>query len=222
MMKKKKLTIRIITTFPELIKGYASDSMLARAESAGILDIQFVDLRKFGEGERKKIDERPFGGGPGMVLQFEPIWKALKSIKAKPKTKGEKVVVLSPRGKKFTGEMAEKMSSLKKITLICGRYEGIDERVMQNLADEEISIGDYVLSGGELPAMIITETVARFLPGFLGKQESLESIKGSYPAYTRPEKITNFKKGKVLKVPEVLLSGDHKKIAEWRRKSSSS
>lgn len=222
MMKKKKLTIRIITTFPELIKGYASDSMLARAESAGILDIQFVDLRKFGEGERKKIDERPFGGGPGMVLQFEPIWKALKSIKAKPKTKGEKVVVLSPRGKKFTGEMAEKMSSLKKITLICGRYEGIDERVMQNLADEEISIGDYVLSGGELPAMIITETVARFLPGFLGKQESLESIKGSYPAYTRPEKITNFKKGKVLKVPEVLLSGDHKKIAEWRRKNSSS
>jgi len=196
--------------------------MLARAESAGILDIQFVDLRKFGEGERKKIDERPFGGGPGMVLQFEPIWKALKSIKAKPKTKGEKVVVLSPRGKKFTGEMAEKMSSLKKITLICGRYEGIDERVMQNLADEEISIGDYVLSGGELPAMIITEAVARFLPGFLGKQESLESIKGSYPAYTRPEKITNFKKGKVLKVPEVLLSGDHKKIAEWRRKNSSS
>lgn len=218
----KKLKIRIVTALPELIKGYVADSMMERAIASGILDIEFVDLRQFGEGERKKIDERPFGGGPGMVLQFEPIWKALKSIKSKPGTKGEKVILFSPRGKKLTGEMAEKLSGLKKLTLICGRYEGVDERVAENLVDEEISIGDYVLSGGELPAMVLSEAVARFLPGFLGKQESLESIKGSYPAYTRPEKITNFKKGKVLKVPEVLLSGDHKKIAEWRRKNSSS
>lgn len=221
-MKRKKLTIRIVTALPELIKGYTTDSMMERAVSAGILDVQFIDLRQFGEGERKKIDERPFGGGPGMVLQFEPIWKALKSIKAKPKTKGEKIILFSPRGKKLTGEMAEKLSKYSKLTLICGRYEGVDERVAENLVDEEISIGDYVLSGGELPAMVLSEAVARFIPGFLGKQESLESIKGSYPAYTRPEKITTFKKGKVLKVPEVLLSGDHKKIAEWRRKNSSS
>lgn len=221
-MKRKKLTIRIITALPELIRGYTLDSMMERAMSAGFLDIQFVDLRKFGEGERKKIDERPFGGGPGMVLQFEPIWKALKSIKSKPKTKGEKIILFTPRGKKLTGEMAEKLSKFKKITLICGRYEGVDERVAENLVDEEISIGDYVLSGGELPALVLSEAVSRFLPGFLGKQESLESIKGSYPAYTRPERINNYKKGKTLKVPEVLLSGNHKKIAEWRRKNSSS
>ncbi len=219
-MTKKKLTIRIITAFPGLISEYTEDSMFKRAISAGLLEFKFIDLRKFGEGVHKKIDERPFGGGPGMVLQFDPIWKALKSIKAKPKIKGEKIILFTPRGKKLTGKIAEDLSKLRKLTLICGRYEGVDERVAENLVDEEISIGDYVLSGGELPALVLSEAVARFLPGFLGKQESLESIKGSYPAYSRPEKITNFKKGKILKVPEVLLSGDHKKIAEWRLKNS--
>lgn len=219
-MKKKKLTIQIVTAFPGLISEYTEDSMFKRAISAGLLEFKFIDLRKFGEGIHKKIDERPFGGGPGMVLQFDPIWKALKSIKAKPKTKGEKIILFTPRGKKLTGKVAEDLSKFTKLTLICGRYEGVDERVAENLVDEEISIGDYVLSGGELPALVLSEAVARFLPGFLGKQESLESIKGSYPAYTRPEKITNFKKGKILKVPEVLISGDHKKIAEWRRKNS--
>ena len=220
-MKKKKLKIRIITAFPKLINGYTADSMIRRAINAGILEFEFADLRKFGEGIHKKIDQRPFGGGPGMVLGFNPIWKALKSIKAKPKTKGEKIILFTPRGKELTGRLAEDFSKLKQLTLICGRYEGVDERVAENLVDEEISIGNYVLSGGELPALVLSEAVARFLPGFLGKQESLESIKGSYPAYTRPEKITNYKKGKILKVPEVLLSGDHKKIAEWRRKKSS-
>ena len=220
-MKKKKLKIRIITAFPKLINGYTADSMIRRAINAGILEFEFIDLRKFGEGVHKKIDQRPFGGGPGMVLGFNPIWKALKSIKAKPKTKGEKIILFTPRGKELTGRLAEDFSKLKQLTLICGRYEGVDERVAENLVDEEISIGNYVLSGGELPALVLSEAVARFLPGFLGKQESLESIKGSYPAYTRPEKITNYKKGKILKVPEVLLSGDHKKIAEWRRKKSS-
>ena len=220
-MKKKKLKIRIVTAFPKLINGYTADSMIRRAINAGILEFEFIDLRKFGEGVHKKIDQRPFGGGPGMVLGFNPIWKALKSIKAKPKTKGEKIILFTPRGKELTGRLAEDFSKLKQLTLICGRYEGVDERVAENLVDEEISIGNYVLSGGELPALVLSEAVARFLPGFLGKQESLESIKGSYPAYTRPEKITNYKKGKILKVPEVLLSGDHKKIAEWRRKKSS-
>lgn len=220
-MKKKKLTIQIVTAFPGLIKEYTTDSMFKRAVSAGLLEFKFIDLRKFGEGVHKKIDERPFGGGPGMVLQFDPIWQALKSVKTKAKTKNEKVILFSLRGRKLTGKIAEDFSKLKKITLVCGRYEGVDERVAENLVDEEISIGDYVLSGGELPALVLSEAVARFLPGFLGKQESLESIRGSYPAYSRPEKIINYKKGKVLKVPEILLSGDHKKIAEWRLKNSS-
>lgn len=213
-----KVEIIILTAFPKIFDSYLKESLFKRAIEKKLLKFKMVDLRKFATGKHKKIDDRPFGGGPGMVLKFEPIWKALKALSTQQsaRSKKDRIILFSTRGNKLDAKIAKRLSKYKRLVLICGRYEGVDERVAENLVDEEVSIGDYVLSGGELPALVLSEAVARFLPGFLGKYESLEEIKGSYPSYTRPEE---FKLGKkILKVPKVLLSGNHKDIEEWRMK----
>jgi tRNA (guanine37-N1)-methyltransferase len=207
------MEIIILTAFPDIFDSYLRESLFKRAVEKKLLKFKIINLRDFAIGKRKKIDDRPFGGGPGMVLLMEPIAKALKSLGEKPKSR---IILFSTRGEKLTSKVSKRLSKYKRLVLICGRYEGVDERVAENLADEEISIGDYVLSGGELPALVTSEAVARFLPGFLGKYESLEEINGSFPSYTRPEEIKFGKK--TLKVPKVLLSGNHKDIEEWRKK----
>ena len=220
-MKTKTKEIVILTAFPKIFDSYLGESLFKRAIEKKLLKFKIVNLRDFATGKHKKIDDRPFGGGPGMVLMFEPIYKALKQISnikfpiSKRKKSKTRIILFSTRGKKLDAAMAKRLSKYERLILISGRYEGVDERAAEALADEEVSIGDFVLSGGELPALVLSESVARFLPGFLGKLESLEELKGSYPVYTRPEE---FKLGKKkLKVPQVLLSGDHKKIEEWRR-----
>ena len=211
----------ILTIFPGMFGAYLDESMIKRAKARGLLDIRVHDLRDWAVGKHHKVDERPFGGGPGMLLKVEPIYRALKDLSgAKPY-----VILLSPRGTKLTHAVAERLSKKKRIVMICGRYEGVDQRVTDHLVDEEVSIGDYVLTGGELPAMVVLDCLARFVPGVVGKAESIQDESHSkegyieYPHYTRPE-IFSPKKGVSWKVPKVLLSGDHKKVAEWRAKHS--
>ena len=207
----------ILTVFPHVFDSYLQESFLKRAQKSGLIEIKAHDLRAFTTDKHKKVDDRPFGGGPGMVLKVEPIYNAVGSIKKRSKANDRKrrVILFSLRGKKLDAKISKRLANYDELVLICGRYEGVDERVAEHLADEEISIGDYVLSGGELPALILMESVCRFIPGFMGKRESLEDLKGSYPTYTRPESFVP-KKGKKWNVPKVLLSGDHKKIDEWR------
>jgi tRNA (guanine37-N1)-methyltransferase len=202
----------IITIFPQIFNFYFNESIIKRAQEKKLVKIKVHNLRDFTNDKRNSVDDKPYGGGPGMVMMVEPILKAVKKIK-KGKTK---TILFSTRGKKFDQAMAKRFSKLDNLIMICGRYEGVDERVAKYIADEEVSIGDYVLTGGEIPAMIVVDAVSRFIPGVLGKHESLEEIKGSYPVYTRPESILINKKKKV--VPEILLSGNHKKIEEWRGK----
>ena len=213
----------IITIFPKILDSYLSESILKRAQAAGHITIATHDLRDFSDNRHKKVDDSPYGGGPGMVLQIQPIFKSVEFAKSKCKNQKSKlrsrVILFSTRGKTFDAKAAKRLAKYDQLIFICGRYEGVDERVATAIADEEISIGDFVLSGGELPAAVVIEAVARQIPGVLGKYESLEEIKGSYPVYTRPaefkSKIKN-QKSKLLRVPKVLLGGDHKKIDEWR------
>lgn len=204
----------IITIFPEMFSSYFKESLIKRAVKKGSLKINVHNLRKWAKDKHKTVDDRPFGGGLGMVMKVEPIYKAV-SLLRKKKTR---VILFSPRGKKFDQKMAYRFSKLDHLILICGRYEGVDERVSKYIADEEISIGDYDLMGGELPAMVVVETVSRLIPGVIGKpqllKERITKTKGfmEYPQYTRPGK---FKK---WQVPNVLISGNHKKITEWRKK----
>ena len=212
----------IVTIFPHIFDSYLNESLIKRAQKADVIKIAVYNLRDFTKDKHHKVDDKPFGGGPGMVLQIGPIYRAVSRItyhvsqKIKLKTR---IILFSTRGKKLDAKVAKRLSKYNQLILICGRYEGVDERVAKYVADEEISIGNYVLSGGELPALVLIESVSRFLPGFLGKTESLEEIKGSYPVYTRPEifKISR----KKLSAPKVLLFGNHKKIGEWRRGKSS-
>lgn len=207
----------IITIFPHIFDSYFKESLFKRAQKNGIIKIAIHNLRDFTIGKHKAVDDKPYGGGPGMVLKTEPIAKAVASAKKregnKPKTR---VILFSTRGKKLDQKIARRLAKYGQLILICGRYEGVDERVARCVADEEISIGDYILSGGELPAMVLIEAVSRHVKGFLGKRESLEEIKGSYPVYTRPEILTVC--GKTVKVPKILLSGDHHKIEKWRKR----
>lgn len=215
-MKSHKINFHVITIFPELFGAgsYTDYSLLKRAKDAGKISVQAHDLRQWGAGIHRKVDDIPYGGGPGMVMAIEPIYKAVKAI-TKGKTKKSRVILFSTRGAKFDGAAAERLAQYENIILICGRYEGVDERVAKHVADEELSLGDFVLMGGELPAMLVIEAVSRFVPEVLGKLESLESVKGSYPAYTRPE-VFKPAKNKEWKVPEVLTSGHHKEIEKWR------
>ena len=213
----------IITIFPEMFDSFLKESIISKARAKNKISIKIHDLRGFSKDKHKKVDDSPFGGGRGMVMMVDPIAKAVKKIK-----KGRsRVVLFSPRGKKFNQSMANKWSKLDQLVFVCGRYEGIDERVAEHIADEVVSIGDYVLSGGELAAMIIAESVSRLIPGVLGNKESLASETHNlqpttnnlqlfdFPQYTRPEK---FRAGnKIWKVPEVLLSGNHAEIEKWRK-----
>lgn len=205
------MTFDIITLFPEMFGGPLGQSIIKRALDKSLVEINYHDLRKYAIDERGSVDDRPYGGGVGMILHIEPIDKALQTIKS------SKVVLLDARGETFSQKKALEYSKLDQLTLICGHYEGVDERVKENLIDEAISIGNYVLTGGEIPAMVIVDAVTRLIPGVLEKPEAtiIESFTDGvleFPQYTRPEEYKGWK------VPEILLSGNHKEIAKWRRK----
>lgn len=205
----------IITIFPRILDSYLNESILKRAQKKGLIKINTHNLRDFTGDKHKKVDDTPYGGGPGMVFKAEPVAKAVAKIKSKNKSR---VILFSLRGEKFSQETAHRLAKYDQLIFICGRYEGVDERVAKYVADEEISIGDFVLSGGELPAAVVIEAVSRLVPGVLGKIESLEELKGTYSVYTKPE-IARID-GKKRHVPKILLSGNHKKIDEWRIKQS--
>jgi tRNA (guanine37-N1)-methyltransferase len=215
----------VITIFPDIFNSFLKESLIARAQKKKLIKVRIHNLRKWTKDRHKTVDDRPFGGGLGMVMKIEPICRAVEEIKKKSKIRNQKskVILFTPRGKKFTQKIAYKFSKLDNLIMICGRYEGVDERVAKYIADETISIGDYVLMGGELPAMVVVETVARLIPGVLGKPQLLKEriTKGKgfieYPQYTRPE-VFSPKKGEKWQVPKVLLSGHHKKIQEWHKK----
>lgn len=212
------LRFDIITIFPEALRPYLDASILGRAQQKKLVKFNLVNLRDFTADRHHKVDDRAYGGGPGMVLKIEPIYKAVQFLKKK-KSK-TRVILFSTRGRKFDNKIAKRLSRYQRLILICGRYEGVDERVARHVADEEISIGDYVLAGGELPALVLTEAVSRQIKGVLGKSESLEEIKGSYPVYTRPAvfEIRNPKsKIQKFRVPKTLLSGHHLLIEKSRR-----
>lgn len=210
----KTLRFDIVSIFPGMFESPFGDSIIKRARDEGLLDIRVHDLRDYSLNKHKKVDDTPFGGGVGMVMNVEPIARALAAIKEEvPETR---TILLSPGGRPFDHEKARELSGLSSLTLICGRYEGIDERVRLHYVDEEISIGDYVLTGGELPAMVLIEAISRLVPGVLGDPESVveESFSNDlleYPQYTRPRDYEG------LKVPEILVSGDPKKIRNWQR-----
>jgi tRNA (guanine37-N1)-methyltransferase len=214
------VTFHIITLLPDSLRPYLGASILGRAAKRKLVAYDVIDLRPFGEGKHKKVDDRPFGGGAGMVLMPDPIARALKSIRAGGR---KRTILFSTRGKLFTKRDARRLAKYEHLNLICGRYEGVDERIASNVADEEFSVGDFVLSGGELPALMVADAVSRHVPGVLGKEESLEERQGSYPVYTRPTlwKPTG-RRGKGIAAPRVLLSGDHGMIAAWRRKHGAS
>lgn len=219
------MLFNIITIFPEILDSYLNEGMIKRAIGKKIVRIKTHNLRDWTNDKHRSVDDSPYGGGAGMIMKAEPIYKALKQLKIKGRVKKAKIVLLSAKGKKWTQKMAREYSKLDEIIFVCGRYEGVDERVL-NFVDEEISIGDYVLTGGELGAAVMIDSITRLLPGVLGNAESAISESHSeegvleYPQYTRPEVLKIGKKK--YKVPEVLLSGDHKKIAEWRSKRSPS
>jgi len=209
------MQIDILTLFPGMFKGVFEESIIKRAKAAKKIKLNVHNLRDWSKDKHRKVDDKPFGGGPGMILNCQPIFDAIEDLKSKVKTKKAKVILLSPKGKRLDQKLAQGLTKNKHIILLCGHYEGVDERVMQHLVDEEISIGDYVLTGGEIPAMVLVDAIARFIPGVLGhedsnKDESFSSGLLEYPHYTRPAVY----KGK--KVPQVLLSGDHEKIQQWR------
>jgi len=205
------MKIDFVTLFPGMFPSVMDASMMARAKDKGLLEWSCVNPRDFTEDKHNKVDDRPFGGGPGMLMMVEPLEKAIASVKKK----GTKVIFLSPQGKTFDDKAAQRLSKEKHLVLVCGHYEGIDERAAE-LFDEELSVGDYVLTGGELPAMLVADAVARLVPGVLKKEDAAvsESFTAGlldFPQYTRPRVWRG------REVPEILFSGDHKKIAEWRQ-----
>jgi len=214
----------IVTIFPEFFRGPFEHGVIQRAREAGLIEIQVHDLRTWTRDRHKTVDDRPFGGGEGMLLKPGPIFEAVEAIwperKLGSSQEGSKVVLLSAQGKKFDQAKAREFSGLKELLLICGRYEGVDERVAEHLADEEISIGDYVLSGGELAAAVVVDAVARLREGVLGNLTSIvdESFSEEglldWPQYTRPAEFRGWK------VPDVLIGGNHEEIRKWRRKAA--
>ncbi len=215
------MKFHLLTIFPEFFTGPFAYGVVARARAAGRLEIEVHDLRHWTYDRHRSVDDRPFGGGEGMLLKPQPLFEAVEEICPQPRT-ASRVVLLSAGGKRFTQSTAREYAGLDQLTLICGRYEGVDERVAQHLADEEVSIGDFVLSGGELAAALIVDTVSRLLPGVLGNEESSrnesfgEEVEGllDCPQYTRPAEFRGWK------VPEVLLGGNHEEIKRWRRAAS--
>jgi tRNA (guanine37-N1)-methyltransferase len=207
--------IDIVTLFPRMVEGPIAESILGRARERGLIDIRVVNLREYAEGKHRVTDDYQFGGGGGMVLKPEPLFAAVDALRT-PETR---VALLCPQGPLFTQAVATRFAGLAHLVLLCGHYEGVDERVRTHLADEELSIGDYVLTGGELPALVVLDAVVRLLPGVLGDpegpaRESFATGRLDYPQYTRPAEYRGFS------VPAVLLSGDHGRIARWRRREA--
>jgi len=209
---------QVITLFPEMTTGVFNNSMMWKAQKDGIVELTTVNLREFGLGPRRQVDDTPYGGGDGMLLMIEPLWKAVEFAKSQDET--AKVVLMSPRGQRWKQAKAQKEADDDRgVIFICGRYEGVDERILE-LVDEQWSIGDFVLTGGELAAMMMIDSIVRLVPGVLGGEKSAEIESFSdgetleFPQYTRPEEF------KGLRVPDVLLSGHHGKIAEWRAEQS--
>ena len=207
------MKIDILTLFPNMYDGFLSESIIKRAIDNKIVDINLINFRDYTEDKHNKVDDTPYGGGKGMVLMCDPIFKAVDKIRKK----NSKVILLSPQGKKYDQEMAKKLSNEKHLIFICGHYEGFDERI-SSIVDEEISIGDYVLTGGELPSMVISDSIIRLLPGVIEEEsytnDSFYDDLLDYPNYTKPREYRG------MKVPDVLLSGDHKKIDDWRKEES--
>jgi tRNA (guanine37-N1)-methyltransferase len=206
----------IITIFPEMFAGVFSGGIVKRALDRGRIRIVVHDLRSFTKDKHRQVDDRPFGGLEGMVLKPEPIFCAVEAVR---EDGGGRVCLLSPQGRPLDARLAGELAAERQVILICGRYEGVDERVAEHLVDDEISIGDYVLSGGELAAAVVVDAAARFVPGIVGKEGSVrnDSFAGGlldYPQYTRPREFRG------MKVPQVLFSGDHKRIERWRRKKA--
>ena len=211
MRPRTVMKIDVLTLFPEMFAGPLDESIVKRARAAGLLDLSIHNLREYTHDRHRTVDDKPFGGGPGMLLRPEPIFEAVEHL-----ARGDtRVILLSPSGRKFNQSLARELAPEKHLLLICGSYEGFDERVREALADDDLSIGDYVLTNGALPAMVIIDAVIRLLPGVLGDDESSRDESFShggleYPQYTRPAEFRG------MKVPEVLLSGNHAEIARWR------
>ncbi len=218
------MKIDVLTLFPKMFENILGESMLKRAQKKGVAKIVVHNLRDWTNDVHHSADDKPFGGGPGMVMKIEPVYLALRELKAlhksgsKVKGQGRRVILLTPQGRPLDQATAKRLSACGRLVLICGHYEGIDERI-RGLADEEVSIGDYVLTCGELPALVLIDAVVRLLPGVLGDKESLkfESFEDGlleYPQYTRPAEF------KGMKVPDIVVSGDHKKIEDWRMREA--
>src|SRR3990167_1252656 len=210
------MKIQIITLFPEMFEGVLNTSMLWKAQKSKLVQYKLINLRDFGLGPRMQVDDVPYGGGDGMVLRVEPLVAAIQHAKSSVTSRQSLVVLMTPRGEKFSQARARQLAKLENLILVCGRYEGYDERLTK-FVDEQISIGDFVLTGGELPAMVVIDALTRLIPGVLGGETSVELESFSqpgvieYPHYTRPEVFQG------LKVPKILLSGDHAKIEAWRQ-----
>ncbi|HLC38993.1 MAG TPA: tRNA (guanosine(37)-N1)-methyltransferase TrmD [Patescibacteria group bacterium] len=212
------MIIDILTLFPGAYLGFLDQSLILRAQKNKIVKINVIDLRKYTKDKHRTVDDRPYGGGPGMVMRVDIVDRALKNLKSKVKSKKLKVILLTPQGKTFHQKMAQRLSKFDHLILICGHFEGFDERI-RKLVDMEISVGDFVLTGGELASQVVCDAVVRLIPGVVGKEESLkeESFSNSlleYPQYTRPEIYQK------MAVPKILLSGNHAQIQKWRQKMS--
>jgi tRNA (guanine37-N1)-methyltransferase len=215
----------ILTIFPEIVEPYLEASILKRAQDAGVVEFHLNNIRDFADDKHNRVDDTPYGGGAGMVMQVAPIYRAVKKVQNKNEElgigkKNTRIILLSAKGKRYTQRDVERLQQYDNLILICGRYEGVDERVAEHIVDEEISIGDFVLTGGELGAMIVVDSVVRLLPGVLGNEDSAvyesHSTDGyrEHPQYTKPEEFNGWK------VPEVLVSGHHENIEKWREKNS--
>jgi tRNA (guanine37-N1)-methyltransferase len=210
------MRIDVLTLFPEMFSGYVGQSLVKRAIDAGIVDIQIHNIRDWAQGKHKQVDDRPFGGGPGMVLRPEPVVECVEAVQGQVGAAGH-LVLLSPQGRRLDQRIAAELAGRKRLVLICGRYEGVDQRVIDLLRPDELSIGDYILGGGEVAALVVIDAVARLVPGVLGDDDSnrQDSFSGEpplleFPQYTRPREYRG------LAVPEVLMTGNHPEIARWR------
>ncbi|MFC1644627.1 tRNA (guanosine(37)-N1)-methyltransferase TrmD [Patescibacteria group bacterium] len=214
------MNFHIISIFPDIFDSYFSESIIGKAKEKGLINVNVYNLRDYTEDKHRTVDDTPYGGGAGMVMKVEPLYRAVEDIKKKiGKDKKIRVILFAAKGQTYTQSDSKKFTEYDDIIFICGRYEGIDERVIENIADEEISIGNYVLTGGELPAMILVDSISRHIPGVLGNPESLSEESHSeigleYPQYTKPEKFNDWK------VPGVLLSGNHQEIEKWRKENT--
>ncbi len=209
----------VLTLFPDLFQGYFTQSLLKLAIDRGLVEIHVWNIRDWAKGKHKSVDDRPFGGGPGMVIMAEPVFDAVENVQAKSAEPGQ-VILLTPTGERLTQEVVRDLATHKRLLLLCGRYEGFDERIRIGLKPREISIGDFVCNGGEVPAMVVIDTVIRYVPGVLGDEESVTEESHSepgrleYPQYTWPRSFRG------MDVPDVLLSGDHGAVARWRKEQS--